>query len=204
MEKRSSEAEKIEISEPLAQFLDPAYTYQFTQNPDVVRTKDDALREGINCVSLAHLAIKELFGYSLPPHLCCAELYLDQEYFTPVKSLDQLKIGDLVWFGVENAPCSPNEVKLRYDSRGKLVNWHEFPVKHVAIFAGKLAASAVRVSKAITPDTTSTESGSVEPLLLHATQSGTAGVVLWPLSHFSEYARYRKLWGITRFVTQPP
>jgi hypothetical protein len=33
-------------------YVNPAYVHKFTQGPDVVKDNEDALRYGINCVSL--------------------------------------------------------------------------------------------------------------------------------------------------------
>ena len=87
-------------------------------------------------MSLAHLAMRELFAYELPPELGCAELYLDRKHFSRVGNLADMQAGDLVWFGVQNPPKPPEEVRLEYDSNGRLMNWQEFPVKHVAIYTG--------------------------------------------------------------------
>lgn len=67
--------------ERLAQFLDPAYVYRFTHGPDMVTTKEQALREGINCVSLAHFVVRELCDVRLPAKLMCSELHQDDQYF---------------------------------------------------------------------------------------------------------------------------
>jgi hypothetical protein len=180
MGKRRSKIEELKIDSRLGQFLNPEYAYKFSQNPNVVRTKEDALRSGINCISLAHLVIKELFDYELPPDLLCAELYLDHEHFEPVADTTKMQLGDLVWFGASNFGKDPFEVELRYGKHGQLINWREFPVKHVAIYTGL------------------TES--CDPLLLHATFVGGVNNTVWPMSKFRSYQRYKKMHGITRFI----
>lgn len=145
-----------------------------------MRTKDDALQDGINCVSLAHLVLKDVFDCELPPHLGCAELYLDREYFKPVDAIDDMRAGDLVWFGLQEALRQPEEVQLQYDEAGNLVNWREFPVKHVAVNTGLQVED--------------------EPLLLHATNVEGRHNKIWPLSKFWSYPRYQKLYGITRLA----
>lgn len=178
MEKRRKKAEVI--PESLGQFLDPAYSYNFWQNPDVVRSKEDALKDGINCVSLAHLALKDLFGYELPAELGCAELYQDKKHFEPVADMGQARGGDLVWFGIENPPKAPEDIRLYYGSAGELLNWQEFPVKHVTVHTGIEEAG--------------------EPLLLHATNYNGGKNQLWRLSEFKAHRRYQKLYGITRLA----
>lgn len=182
MEKGSEAAEVI--PGVLEQFLDSAYSYNFWQNPDRVRSVEDARRNGINCVSLAHLALKALFDYKLPPELGCAELYRDREHFRLVKGIDEgvdgAQRGDLVWFGVQEATEPPEAIELVYDDQGQLINWGQSPVKHVAVHTGV------------------EEFG--EPLLLHSTFMYGGGNAIWPLSEFSLHPRYSRLYGVTRLV----
>ncbi len=182
MARRRAKAETLTPGGTLNQFLDPAYEYRFTQNPDVVRTKADALQHGLNCVSLAHLALRELFNYQLPEHLCCAELFLDRTHFKPIETARQLQAGDLVWFGIQDPHTPPEAVKLHYSTDGALVNWRDFPVKHVAICTGQR------------------DIATAEPLLLHATQAEGGGTKLWPISKFQQYARYKKIYAVTRLM----
>lgn len=158
-------------------YIDPAFEYKFTQGPDVVRSREDAIRYGINCVSLAHLVLKGLFQYRLPPDLMCSELYLDRQYFDEVPSLEHMQIGDLVWFGIEEPAVAVDEFVPHYID-GQLVNWADFPVKHVAIYTGEIG-------------------GGNDYLLLHSTHiEGTNSI--WPLAKFADYRKYKKLYGITR------
>ncbi|MGD0284332.1 MAG: hypothetical protein ABSB12_01930 [Candidatus Saccharimonadales bacterium] len=180
MEKRIPKIENPPIDSRLQQFLNPDYSYRFSQNPDVVRTKEDAIRNGINCISLAHLVIKELFNYELPSGLLCAELFLDQEHFAPITDISNLQMGDLVWFGNGNNLAEPSQVELRYGKHGKLINWREFPVKHVAIYTGVMEVD--------------------DPLLLHATFFDGGKNTIWPMSKFQTYQRYKKMHGVTRFI----
>jgi hypothetical protein len=163
----------------LERFLDPAFTYDFEQGPAKVRSIEDAYRDGINCVSLAHLALQDLFHAELPPDLHCAEMYADTERFEPVTGTDEMRQGDLVWFGINNAPILPEQFQPVYQS-GQLINWREFPVKHVTVFTGDRDAQN-------------------DPLLLHSTYIAGTNVV-WPLGRFADYARYQKLYKITRLA----
>ena len=169
----------------MQQFLDDPYRYEFLQNPDKVRSKTDAQRDGLNCVSLAHLALKELFDYDLPPDLGCAELYLDADHFKPVESMSTAQKGDLVWFGTENAVIEPGAFIPRYSATGELQNWRQFPVKHVTVHTGVYKDG--------------------EPMLLHATKH-EGSTALWQFSRFNEHRLYRRFFGITRLATlyEPP
>lgn len=174
----SKATETLATIDPLLHFIEEAYSYKFTQGPDVVHSKQDALRDGINCVSLAHLALRDLFDIKLPSSLMCAEMYLDQQYFATVDSVQSSRRGDLYWFGIEDPHIQPDEFSFEYQD-GELINWADFPVKHVAIHTGNAL-------------------GSHNPLLLHSTFR--VNNVIWPLEKFSNYIRYSKLYGITRLM----
>lgn len=159
----------------LEQYLNPAFVYRFTHNPNVVHSRQDAIRHGINCISLAHLALKDLFNHQLLPELGCAELYNDKEDFHPVEDFESMQVGDLVWFGQTNPKIEPEEF-VPYYQGGQLLNWADFPVKHVAIYTGV---------------------HNEDYLLLHSTHlEGTN--VIWPLAKFSSYERYKRIYGISR------
>jgi hypothetical protein len=57
------------MDEVFSRYLDPAFRYVRSQSPARVRSRDDALRDGLNWVALAHLAIRDLFGCVLPARL---------------------------------------------------------------------------------------------------------------------------------------
>lgn len=162
-------------------YVDPQYVYRFTQGPDVVRSQEDAIRDGINCVSLAHLALRDLFQHELAPDLFCYELYSDDEQFESVGGVEEMIEGDLVWLGVARSGVSVADFVPEY-SDGQLVNWSQCPINHVAIAIGE------------TDDRD-------EPLLLHASPSDGTNAV-WPLSKFGQYSRYRKIHAITRLKAQ--
>ncbi len=159
----------------LERYLDAAYVYRFSHSPNIVQDREDARRYGINCISLAHLALKDLFNYRLPPGLMCSELYADREHFRQVERLEDMQRGDLVWFGAADPKIELAEFVPQYED-GQLVNWTDFPVKHVAIDTG--------------------ERGD-DYQLLHSTYVEGTNVV-WPLAEFENYKRYKKLYGITR------
>lgn len=143
---------------------------------------EDAKHGGINCVSLAHLALKSLFDFELPAELGCAEMYLDRQYFKQIDHGVAMRLGDLAWFGIQNAARAPEDIKLEYSRDGTLTNWRDFPVKHVAVYTG-ITQQAV-------------------PLFLHATFLEGGKNAVWPLPKFQQYARYRKFYGITRLAVR--
>lgn len=165
----------------LERYVNPAYVYKFTQGPDVVRDNEDALRYGINCVSLAHLAIRDLFDYELPSELQCAEMYLDRDHFKKVENTQDMCQGDLVWFGIEDAKIEPEEFVPVYED-GALVNWADFPIKHVSLYTGEKDERDY-------------------PLLLHATHVGGTNTI-WPIDKFAVYRKYRRMYGITRLIPE--
>jgi hypothetical protein len=157
-------------------YLDPAFRYVWSQGPARVRSREDALRDGLNCVALAHLAIRDLFGYALPARMQALELFGDSVRFEAVADADGMEAGDLVWFGVASPRVALDEFVPRYDGE-ELVNFGDFPVKHVAICTG-------------------TRDGG-DHLLLHAS-SAEGTNALWPLRRFGDCDRYRRVYGIRR------
>jgi hypothetical protein len=150
------------------------FPYSLLRGVEAVKTAEDAKR-GVNCGGLASLAIKETYGFDIPEHLRFTELYLDQDYFEPVE-FDESQSGDLVWFGRNNSNITPEEFQPVYDDQGFLVNWPKFPVTHVGVNAGQTEG---------------------EMQVYHSTPV-EKGNVIWPLSRFSEYSRYKKLYKISR------
>lgn len=163
-------------SEVFRRYLDPAFRYAVSRNPSRVRGREDALAGGLNCVALAHLVLRDLFGYALPARMQAFELVRDTGYFEPVPDPDGMRAGDLVWFGISRPPVPPEEFLPRYDG-DELANFRDFPVKHVAIATGS--------------------GDGPDHLLLHASSvDGTNA--LWPLRRFRDHDRYRRIYAIRR------
>ena len=164
------------MDEVFSRYLDPAFRYVWSQNPARVRSRQDALRDGLNCVALAHLVTRDLFGYTLPARLQSLELARDLAHFEAVPDPERMRLGDLVWFGVDQPRVGLDEFVPQYDG-DELVNGADVPVKHVAICTGSRDAS--------------------DSLLLHASSvDGTNA--LWPLRRFSDYDRCRRIYVIRR------
>lgn len=165
------------MDEVFARYVGPEFRWAYRQNPARVRTREDALTGGLNCVALAHLVLRDLFGFTLPAGLQTYEILGDRIYFEPVPGPGDLRAGDLVWFGPQRPPVSLEEFVPRFDG-DDITNMREFPVKHVAVCTG----------------------GPGDPLL-HA--SGVEGTTaLWPLERFRQYDKYGKIYAIRRL--QPP
>jgi len=164
------------VNEAFTRYLDPAFRYVSSQNPARVRSRDDALRDGLNCVALAHLVIRDLFGYALPARLQALELTRDLAHFEPVPDPERMRAGDLVWLGVDRPRVQLDEFVPRYDG-DELANPGDFPVKHVAICTG------------------TRDEG--HHLLLHASSADGTNA-LWPLRKFAGYDRYRRIYAIRR------
>jgi hypothetical protein len=52
------------VDEVFSRYLDPAFRYVRSQNPARVRSCQDALRDGLNCVALAHLVTRDLLLFA--------------------------------------------------------------------------------------------------------------------------------------------
>lgn len=161
------------MDEVFARYVGPEFRWAYRQNPARVRTRDDALRDGLNCVALAHLVLRDLFGFTLPADLQTYEILGDRTYFEPVPGPGDLRTGDLVWFGPEHPAVTLETFVPRFNG-DDITNMRDFPVKHVAVCTG----------------------GPGDPLL-HA--SGTEGTTaLWPLARFSQYDKYGRIYAIRR------
>lgn len=159
-------------------YVDPVFAYRFTQGPDRVPDEITAQRDGLNCIALAHLAIRYLFGHSLPTSLHCCEMFSDIARFNTVESVQDMQAGDLVWFGLRSPKVPLEEYNPEYDEDGVLVNWRDNPVKHVAIYTGERTD---------------------DYLMLHATNIEGTNVV-WPLQRFAAHRRYEQVYRISRFA----
>lgn len=156
----------------------PDIRYRFSRGPREVRTVQEAVRDGANCIAIAHLAIDSLFGVKLPPEKHCLEMATDTDTFATVTDLTDLQAGDLHWFGVDVPDAILRDFVPEYDGH-YLLNWRDSPINHVAIFTGEMEGD--------------------EPLLLHASPTdGTTAV--WPLSEFAAHERYAKLHRVSRLV----
>jgi hypothetical protein len=164
------------VDDVFLRYLDPAFRYVKSQNPALVRSRDDALRDGLNCVALAHLLIRDLFGCPLPAHLQAFELVRDHVYFDPVPDAGRLSAGDLVWLGLGDQRLRQEDFVPQYDGV-ELVNGGDFPVKHVAISTG-------------TGDRD-------DPLLLHASVADGTNAI-WPLARFADHPRYGRIYALRR------
>ncbi len=166
----------------LQHYADAPFVYDFCQGPERVPNEDVAREEGLNCVSLAHLAVESLFRRRLPAQLHCYEMFTDHERFHDLDDSEPLQVGDLVWFGRSEPSVPPEQFVPTYDANGYLLNWQDSPVNHVAIYTG--------------------DQENDDPLLLHATYfTGTTAV--WPLSKFAEYPRYAQVRRIARLRPDP-
>lgn len=164
------------MHEVFLRYLDPAFRYVKSQIPARVRSRDDALREGLNCVTLAHLVTQDLFGYTLPAWYQSLELVRDLALFEQVSGQGQMRAGDLVWLGADRPLVSLDEFVPQYCG-GELLNFGDFGVNHVAICTGTREAG--------------------DHVLLHAsTVDGTNA--LWPMRRFDAHAGYRRIYAIRR------
>jgi cell wall-associated NlpC family hydrolase len=168
------------MREILDAYIDEGYVYRFMNGPRFVRTKQEAKIRGINCISLAHFVLKDLFNIELPAELDCYELYTERALFEEVAA-EQMATGDLLWFGWSN-PKIPIENFVPKYSGSNLANYQDRAVTHVGIYTGE-------------------QDEVNDPQILHSSPvEGTNAI--WPLRRFSDYPRYSKLYGITRLKNQ--
>jgi hypothetical protein len=104
----------------------------------------------------------------------------DQEHFRSVPSASLMRPGDLVWFGLANPVINVEDFVPRFEG-GRLSNFNEYPINHVAINTG------VR------------DQG--DYLLIHANQLDQSNTI-WPLRAFQLHDRYSKVYAIMRLRPQ--
>jgi len=166
------------MNQAITSYLNDTYLYEFKHWPDTIHTQQEALARGLNCVSLAHLIDKSLFGIDLPESLRCIELFYENPYYTTVNSVQDLQIGDLMFVAAKGEQEKIDIFIPRYDEQGNLLNGSEFPHMHIAIYAGE-------------------KDEQVDPLFIHANWIDKK-VSLWPLRKFREYPRYEEIYAIKR------
>ena len=177
---RPPSAEPPRWPEPIQSYLDPAFRYVSSRGPGYVRSREDAMSGGLNCVALAHLLIRDLFGYVLPATYQCTELSTDYQHFSAVARPSLMRPGDLVWFGRANTAIRVEDFVPRFDN-GSLANFDEYPINHVAIYTGVFDQA--------------------DHHLIHANQADGTNAV-WPLRAFRDHLRYSRIYAIMRLRRQ--
>lgn len=165
------------MSDVLSRLAQAEIVYDWWRGPQEVRSIEDAVANGANCVALAHLAIGTAV---LSPKLHCFEMVGDRQRFETVKDLNDLRPADLFWFGQDVPEDVLAAFEPQYNQDQWLLNWQDNPVNHVAIFTGYRDHGG-------------------EPLLLHASPEDGRNAI-WPLAKFAQYPRYKKLWRVSRFA----
>lgn len=171
--------------------LDPAiqqylhgYNYRFDHGPDLIRTRLDALRYGLNCGALVHLLLDDLFGYRIPAELMCIEMFYDTAHFQPVDGEEGLRQGDVAFFGARDVPLDEAKERARLVN-GRLLDWRQHPTLHLALC----------VDDALLQDA----------CFIHATAiRDLNGVYVWPLARFLDTKQYGILHGVRRLQVRGP
>jgi hypothetical protein len=176
----SANADPTRWQEPIRSYLDPSYRYVLSRGPQAVRSREDAISGGLNCIALAHLLTRDLFGYELPESYQCTELSRDYEHFRTVPRPSMMRTGDLVWLGDATASTRVEDFVPRFEN-GTLANFAEYPINHVAIYTGVYDQADYQ--------------------LIHANRLDGTNTV-WPLAAFRAHARYSKIYAIMRLRRQ--
>lgn len=168
------------MHEAITHYLTAGYKYNFDSGPDKIRSREEALSHGLNCGTLVHLLIREIFAVELPPRLMCLEMFHDSRFFRTLESWERLELGDVMFVGSVDIANQLQRFVPIYTPDGRFANWEEHPKLHLALFNGG--------------DVTSDEA-----TFIHATQFGRS-VALWTTSDFRRYKTYnacyarRRLW----------
>lgn len=158
--------------------------YNWERGPKQVRSAEDA-REGLNCVALAHLALKDLANIQLPSALHCFEMFRDMrsvgDFFRPVAGGVQNMIeGDIVWLGHQASDRIVEGFTPDYDNQLHLRNNRAFPLRHLALYTGEM----------------DTETG--HPLMFHTSRE--TGIEIAPLPAIMEWEPHEQIHGIGRLI----
>lgn len=170
-------------------FLDKGYRYEYKNGPDIVTNEEQALYEGLNCITLIHLLIKKLFDITLPSHIRIVEIYKENPYFHTIQSIDELKIADVIFLGKKDLPEHLAQYVPRFDVHKNLLNEEEgkqiigdkFAGHHIAMYIGE-------------------QDSSNDPLFIHI-GSIDKTVSIWPLQKFLSREKYSVLYRIKRLNT---
>jgi len=170
-------------------FLNKDFKYNFEKGPNVVTSESQAIKEGINCIGLMHLLLKQLFNVNIPGNLRVLEIFNQNPYFETLKSLDGLKTGDILFLGRKDLPEYISKYKPKYNEQGELVNEKEgediignkYAGYHTAMFTGEKTADN-------------------QPLVVDI-QKATDKIKLWNLKELMKDEKYQVLYKIKRLIT---
>ncbi len=156
--------------------------YEYDAGPDKVRDLDDARIHGVNCGAFVHIAIRELFGFSIPSHLMCLELFHDfeEKYFYCIDLEQDAQIGDIYFMGRVNDLERIYAFAPRFNPDQTFANIDEHPPLHLVM----IRRSAWH---------------SLEHEVIHADYR-TGGIVVTTLGELMKEQRYAQVYGIRRLM----
>lgn len=169
-------------------FLDKGYKYNYRNGPNVISSQEQALKDGINCIGLMHLLIRELFGIRLPQNLRVLEIYNDNPYFKTIDKLEDIQMGDIIFLGRKQLPEYIFLYKPQYDKEKNLINEEE----------GR-AAIGEKYAGYHTVMHTGDKDKNGNPLVIDIERIVDT-VKVWSLNELMEEERYEVLYKIKRFI----
>lgn len=167
-------------------YIDKRFRYVFLNGPDAVTTRTQALSEGLNCITLVHLLLKDLFDVSLPANLKGWEMFCDNPYMDNVDSLTEMKMGDVVFFGRRELPDYAIAFSPSYDENGNMRNEKEgnaiiqnrYVGVHLTMYTGQKDIQGC-------------------PIFIHANKIDNT-ISIWSLVQFMANEKYTTVHGIKR------
>jgi hypothetical protein len=169
-------------------FLDQRYRYDYKNGPNIVTSEEQALQERINCIGLMHLLLKRLFNIKLPSNLRVLEIFDDNPYFKTVRSISELKLGDILFLGRKELPQYLKQYKPKYDENKKLIN----EMEGKEIIGDKYAGYHTVMS-------TGEKDTDGQPLVIDI-QKDTDKVNVWSLKELMANEKYENLYKIKRVI----
>ncbi len=175
-------------------YLESGLGYTFANGPDVIQTREDAAKKGLNCIALVHLLIRDLFDVELPKNLKSWEMFKDNPYFKDVDSTFSIKMGDIFFFGKSTLPSYAPFYKPIFNEDRELLNGSvgdmiidgRYTGVHLAMYTGE-------------------DDGANDPLIIHSSKNvnlpdpnGINSIAIWPLSDFVTHKNYAVVHAIKR------
>lgn len=154
-------------------YLVKTYHYKFTNWPEIIHTQEQALKGGLNCITLVHILYVDLFEITLPEKFRSIELFQNTSYFDNISDTGELKQGDLFFFGKASEALVLKNFMTQYDKMNNLLNLSELPHIHLGVFTGEYTKNN-------------------NPLIIHANAIDKK-VSIWPLNKFRNYEKYSSI-----------
>ncbi len=161
----------------MEQFISPPIPYELLHGPLTAPDIASARQNGANCYALYRLARKALGVEENLPSEGLYEAVLAVPSLGAEDRTGDLRVGDGISFGPQAPKIAIDRFMPEFDEQGYLMNWRDFPIRHIGIVASV--------------------GGDTGPQILHASQYDGKSTI-WPLDMFQNFPRYARQFGTHR------